>query len=197
MHSGSSSRPRRPASDHARLSHTNPEIRSESGNRLSPACQVQSARPAAAQAALKSAGQAIGALGDSASALSGGDEKASAAARLAALQRLQAAQAAAQNSLPGAPSPALTMCSSFHHVLLVQRRHVTVMAQRTDLVGSAYFEIACHHIRLSLHSCRNLLRPLQLAAAVSEARACEVVRTSQVPRVSCWSNVLLLWSIDT
>lgn len=54
------------------------------------------------QAALKSAGQAIGALGDSASALSGNNDKASAAARLGALQRMQAAQAAAQRSLPGA-----------------------------------------------------------------------------------------------
>lgn len=46
------------------------------------------------QDALKTARQAVGALGDTASAFSGasGDDKASVAARVAALRRLQAAQ---------------------------------------------------------------------------------------------------------
>lgn len=64
------------------------------GNVQDPSC------PLALQDALKAAGQAVGALGDSATVLSGagGDDRVSAAARIAALRRLQAAQ----KGLPGA-----------------------------------------------------------------------------------------------
>lgn len=53
------------------------------------------------QDALKAAGQAVGALGDSATAFSsaGGDDKASVAARVAALRRLQAAQKGLQGGI--------------------------------------------------------------------------------------------------
>ncbi len=64
------------------------------GNVQDPSC------PLALQDALKAAGQVVGALGDSATVLSGagGDDRVSAAARIAALRRLQAAQ----KGLPGA-----------------------------------------------------------------------------------------------
>ena len=152
-------------------------------------------RPVVAQAALKSAGQAIGALGDSASALSGGDEKASAAARLAALQRLQAAQAAAQSSLPGAPSwlPA-------HHVLQLS----SCASSATPYTSPSWHKAAIWlpqltlrlHLFIHCSSCTPApsccvscsLQPLFLR------RACDVFQTPQVLR-SCWSDVLLLWSI--